>query len=329
MNDIIQDYGSTVDPEVYIRALQGHQYIPQADQCIRNIVHAYGVASRASELSHIRILDIGCGPGRLTFRFAHRNASVLGVDISGSFIEYANRLLLTRELSLSHDIGFQRMDFTKDPLPREDKWHVLVAQGVLHHLHGEDRPVFIKRCHDVLADDGILVVGDEFIPIYDNEEERMLKVTAFYYHIIAEATKAGFRELAREEARNLIDDVLSSESGSGYSSGTFIDEIISNSQRLNNEFFRGVDDLSPSSLPSQVIRKQLSEDISFIREMASQIAADTPEGGSSRGDRKISMSDLMQELDKHGFELEEQYEIGPVKQLGGMGVLVLSKKTRS
>ena len=37
------------------------------------------------------ILDIGCGPGMFTARFAEKARSVTGLDISGKMVEYARQ----------------------------------------------------------------------------------------------------------------------------------------------------------------------------------------------------------------------------------------------
>ncbi len=46
----------------------------------------------------------------------------------------------------------------------------------------------------------------------------------------------------------------------------------------------------------------------------------------NRGDYKVSINVFAEELSLYGFKLKEKYEIGPVKQLGGMGVLVFTKQ---
>lgn len=313
MQGIIKDYGATVDPGLYIRALQGHQYIPQADQCIRNIVHNYGVSKHPN---HIRIADLGCGPGRLTFDFMHPRATVLGFDLSKSFIEHAINLLHGRELSRP-GVGFLQMDFTKDQLPDNDPWHVLVAQGVLHHIHGDDRVAFIKRCHGILRDDGILVVGDEFIRDYVTTEERRLNVAAFYLHIIDEAAKGGFDELTLEECKNLVDDVLSGEKGCGHANEELLAYIRRTAETFNSHFYAGM----LTKIPGQ----ELGEFIENVRELAEKLADEFPTENFNRGDYKTSIPLFIEEMERYGFLPHKTYKIGPVDELGGMGVLVFAK----
>ncbi len=325
MSEIIKDYGKTVDPSLYIRALQGHQYIPQADQCIRDRIHEYGASS---ELAHIGILDVGCGPGRLTFSFAHRNATVLGIDHSDSFIQYAHQQLLVRDQMLAGSVDFQKMDFTRDPLPKfegpvesDGKWNVLVAQGVLHHIHGDERVLFFNHCSEALRKGGILVVGDEFIADYENEEMRRLRAAAFYFHIIAEAMCGGFRDLAREEAKNLIDDVLSGEKGCGYADEALLNHI----ERASHSF--NYDNLMPvfSIKHPAPIKKRLVKCIQIIRERAEKLADIAGSMNFNRGDYKVSIDVFKDEVKAYGFKVQRICTMGPMRDIGGMGVLVFEK----
>lgn len=327
---MIKDYGTTVAPDLYMRALQGHPYIPQADQCIRNIVRDYRDSRPSDKHDQVGIMDVGCGPGRLTFSFAHRLATVVGMDASRSFFQYAQRQLLVREQTLPGQVDFINMDFIgdpalfpnyDDPVDADGKWHILVAQGVLHHIHGDDRAAFMKRFHEVLRDDGIVIIGDEFIPKYTTPEMRRLNVAAFYLHIIDEAVKGGFKELAVEESKNFIDDVLSGEKGCGYADTRLLNYIQAMSKSFNREFSRGLD--SPPPDPST--KKRLEQFIRTVREEAEKLADLQPSNSFNRGDYKVSVDTLVEEMMLYGFVCKDRYEMGPVQQLGGMGVLVFTK----
>lgn len=230
-NSIIQDYGKTVDPVVYMRALQGHPYIPQSDECgIRIITKHVGSNTLAT------ILDLGCGPGRLTFEIAKRtNTNVIGVDISVSFIEYALEQI---PQAYGSRPSFYIRDFAKDWTYRfGQKMDVIFMQGVMHHIHGDDRKSFLTRCHDLLKEDGILVISDEFIRDYDTDYGRMLNVCKFYLHIIDEARKGGFNELAEEEARNFIDDWFSGTEFAGFTSSEIFEVIYEYAKSINTIFY--------------------------------------------------------------------------------------------
>jgi len=214
-NKIIQDYGKTVPPELYIKALQGHQYIPQSDQCIKNLIYEYISKSSRNRI----ILDVGCGPGRLTSDIALQNkAKVTGIDISESFVEYARVKLSSLDLKVQLKLHYFCRDFGLESFPGYSMGmaDVVLMQGVMHHMHGSDRPKILQSCHDALNSLGILIVGDEFIRNYVNEKQRRYNAGLFYLHIIGEAVKGGFDELAEEEAKNLIDDYFSGTQYAGH-----------------------------------------------------------------------------------------------------------------
>ena len=52
-------------------------------------------------------------------------------------------------------------------------------------------------------------MSDEFIPEYENEDERNIKLTIWYAHVIANAIKQNYQYLAQEEAKtSLLSDSL-------------------------------------------------------------------------------------------------------------------------
>lgn len=314
MENLIKDYGTTVSPQVYINALQGHQYIPQSDQCIRNLINQYNKNKGFS-----MILDVGCGPGRLTSTVLSHNTRghVEGIDISPAFIRYAK---MNKRAYVSN-VGFRAGDFVKEDIFTtegrwaNDYWNIIFMQGVMHHIHGEDRAGFFKRSFDLLRKDGILIIGDEFIREYNSEEERKLRVANFYLHIIAEAIKGGFSELAHEEAKNLVDDVLSGEDGAGFANEEIFEYIYDFATKANDTLYK-IGSLWGSDIAKPLIEK--------LRHNCKSLS-ETKTENFNRGDYKVSIPVFVQEAEQYGFKLDEMYKIGPVDQLGGMGVLVFTK----
>ncbi len=318
-NQIIQDYGTTVTPELYVKALQGHQYIPQSDQCIINIITR---KSNTNPYDNFSLLDLGCGPNRLTSRFADIAGSwVSGVDISESFIKFSNESLSHLKLSNKRSTPtFFQLDFSKqvelESLKDARPFDVIVMQGVMHHIHGSNRISFIENAHQYLFSDGILIVGDEFIADYSSEQERKDNIAKFYCHIIDEARKGGFDELAEEEAKNFIDDYFSGTENAGYGDRKVFECIYEFSEKINAEFYtRGI--FGEFSKLIDLMEKN-------ILRLTEKINSNT--SSFNRGDYKVSVKIFAEELFNYGFKLEEKYEIGPVKQLGGMGVLVFKKE---
>lgn len=316
-NDIIQDYGKTVTPELYINALQGHQYIPQSDQIIRNLIERH---YRRNDENWQNILDVGCGPGRLTFDVAKDNCTVLGLDISETFIKYAEEIRL-QKTKINCMPSFQVGDFAKDTLANlheGELFHTIFMQGVMHHIHGQDREKFFRRSFDLLRPRGIFIVGDEFIKDYESEDERIMNVAKFYLHIIDEARKGGFHELAEEEAKNLIDDCFSRTEFAGRATEPSFEKIYDCADKVNESFYESGYFAGGCNTRIQYLLAWIKNSIDGL------IDVDTT--NFNRGDFKVSTTKFIQEAAQYGFKLEEKYEVGPVQYLGGMGVLLFMKK---
>jgi len=98
------------------------------------------------------VLDVGCGPGRLVLGLARRGAVALGVDPAPAAVALARN----RGAAV-----LQRSVF--DPLPGQGRWRtILLADGNIGI--GGDPARLLRRCHDLLATDGTVVVEVEAPP---------------------------------------------------------------------------------------------------------------------------------------------------------------------
>lgn len=101
------------------------------------------------------VLDVGCGPGRLTAALIGRGITALGVDSSA----HAVRLTTGRG-----GVALQRSIF--DRLPGEHRWGtVLLADGNIG-IGGNPRRLLV-RCRDLLTDDGRVLAELVAEPSYD------------------------------------------------------------------------------------------------------------------------------------------------------------------
>lgn len=105
---------------------------------IRRTVRAGRAEMRAAllarlprDLSGVRVLDAGCGPGDMAVELARRGARVTGVDLSGSLLEVARR---RTPADLAGRIVYRQGDMTAD-LGRHD---VTIAMDSLIHYGAAD-----------------------------------------------------------------------------------------------------------------------------------------------------------------------------------------------
>jgi ubiquinone/menaquinone biosynthesis C-methylase UbiE len=79
------------------------------------------------DVSGMRVLDIGCGAGQLSYELIRRNAEVTGIDVSARMIELAQK-------RLGNEIDLRVHDLSK-PLPFDDSsFDIVVASLVMHYL---------------------------------------------------------------------------------------------------------------------------------------------------------------------------------------------------
>lgn len=84
------------------------------------------------------ILDLGCGPGDMTFRFAYLfpESRVTGVDGSAAMIELANKRKKS-EKTIADRVVFIEGALPGAPVPRTP-YSLIVSNSLLHHLHNPD-----------------------------------------------------------------------------------------------------------------------------------------------------------------------------------------------
>ena len=92
------------------------------------------------------VLDVGCGPGRLTAALTERACPALRIDISAVAVR------LTRERGA---LALQRSVF--DPLPGTGRWRTLLLADGNVGIGGH--PVaLLRRCAQLLGDQGSVLV---------------------------------------------------------------------------------------------------------------------------------------------------------------------------
>lgn len=108
----------------------------------------YALVERLGDLRGRRVLDVGCGTGRLALALTERaGAKVWGVDASPEMLAQA-RAKLPRGAALKHARA--------EALPFKDGWFERVVLWLVVHL--VDRPAALAEAQRVLGVDGKVVV---------------------------------------------------------------------------------------------------------------------------------------------------------------------------
>jgi len=113
------------------------------------------------------ILDLGCGSGDITFRFAKYfpNSTVIGIDGAAIMIELANQRK-GRETEFAGNIMFIEAKIPAAPIPRIP-YDLIVSNSLYHHLHNPE--VLWKTILDYSSSGTKIFIVDLFRP--DSEEE--------------------------------------------------------------------------------------------------------------------------------------------------------------
>lgn len=101
-------------------------------------------------LDGVKVLDVGCGDGVLSYLIAKKNAAVSGLDYSEIAIEFA------KEKIKEYSIDFKRGSAYELPF-EDDCFDAVVSSDVIEHL--EDVPRYLSEIRRVLKDGGVAVIS--------------------------------------------------------------------------------------------------------------------------------------------------------------------------
>ncbi len=104
--------------------------------------------SKCGPLDGRRVLDIGCGGGLLSERFARAGASVTGLDLSKSAIEAARRHAKAEGL----DIDYRLAGIEDLAGERPGKFQIITCSEVLEHV--DDLRAFLEEATGLLESGG-------------------------------------------------------------------------------------------------------------------------------------------------------------------------------
>lgn len=107
---------------------------------------------------HSKVIDIGCGTGRLAFALADECHSVLGIDLSKRNIDRAQLMLQRRP---NDRISFQHLNVSDTPDGGEKHFDYAVLTYVIHEVSEQERISLLNEAFRV-ADK--VIIGDYLSP---------------------------------------------------------------------------------------------------------------------------------------------------------------------
>jgi SAM-dependent methyltransferase len=137
-----------------IAAFLGPAYVRNAftkgtEQEVDFLVDALGVEPG------MRVLDVGCGPGRHALSLARRGVRVVGVDHSPDFVRLAREAATEEGLV----VDFEELDVRDLDRPGEFDAVICLCQGGFGLLGGRDEPEVFARIASTVRPGGALAVS--------------------------------------------------------------------------------------------------------------------------------------------------------------------------
>lgn len=287
-------YSQIISAQDYTSIMAEHIYMKTADSIVAQTALQWSSARQ----NRPTILDIGCGPGRITKLLVGHGSPIHGVDIDKTFLEYAE--------SVAPEAGYTQANLLTYMHP--EPVDIVTSHGLHHHIP----PEYLTNVAKYIKSEGIYVLGDEFLPSYSNTFERQTRAIGWYSHVIVAAISAGHNVLAKEEAKTLLDDLFN---GLHLQKSTKHIELVLEKAPAINELYSKEQwmemDQATSSLLAEIL--DLNED-----EPPSDLQF-------SRGDYKICHAEFTKQLLGTGFEIIDMQTVGPTNTIGGFRIYVLQK----
>lgn len=307
LENLMKSYSSIIGPEDYNNLMTNeHLYISTADRYIVRTIE------KMAEDRSLNVVEIGCGPGRVTQSVAKiENIELTALDVDPVFIEYAKSILtpINKNIKvISSDILAFKANKPVD---------IFYSQGFHHHISkGEETLEYLNNIYSQLSKGGIYILSDEFVPNYVNNQDRDIKLVIWYAHVIAHADRHGYKFLAREEAKTFLDDIQEGSQEHGVKSEEQIQLVLDHVQEIDQA--ARINDMVTANSYAQDFLIKLKK--IFNLKLNGDITIDL-----SRHDYKICDIVLKEEIEKVGFSVEICKSFGPIDNIGGMSVYILRK----
>lgn len=124
-----------IEPELMLEEAQSLAYA-QADfeQPHSNFIRLF--QAKFNQNITGKVLDLGCGTGDITLRFAnaYRHCNIDGIDGSPAMLHFAQQDLLNLGKDLKNRVNFDQGILPQFSLNQKD-YDVIISNSLLHHLH--------------------------------------------------------------------------------------------------------------------------------------------------------------------------------------------------
>jgi hypothetical protein len=184
-----------------------------------------------------------------------------------------------------------------------------------HHVPKNEVNDYLKNIYSNLLSGGFYILSDEFIPNYNNSQEREIKAVIWYSYVIGKALNREYDYLAQEEAKTLLDDINEGRNQKYYKDYSLVSDVL--------------------DMSKNILKLVQNDDISKAEEVAENFLRTLPTNNNdidhtdnnhlSREDFKICHSELLKEIDNSGFNIINVTNIGNVDKIGGMSIYLLQK----
>jgi ubiquinone/menaquinone biosynthesis C-methylase UbiE len=111
----------------------------------------------------MRVLEIGCGTGKLTGMMAEQGANVTAIDASPPMLGEAQKMISTRGFEERVTLKYMDATLIGDRFPQAS-FDLIVSTLVFSELSPAEQDFVLEACARLLAPGGRLLIADEVIP---------------------------------------------------------------------------------------------------------------------------------------------------------------------
>ena len=110
-----------------------------------------------TDFNNLKVLDVACGVGALSFYFASLGAKIRGIDISERAISICQK---TQKFLSKEKNEFKKMNFEEISIEKfrsKEKFDLVLCSEIIEHVKDDD--LFLKKIHQQLKKGGILYLS--------------------------------------------------------------------------------------------------------------------------------------------------------------------------